>query len=167
MPHSIKSKLLIGAGLLVFVGFTAIIGLNSWLSLQQAENHVVQQARLQAEDEAKRLRILLERSATAAETLAIAMQSLPGSGASDLRRVASQQTRQLLAQHPDAVGIFCGNPMHWMAVTPNWPANRKTTPKAVPVCTGTARMARKTPSGAQKTWTVTPTTPTPSAAGKA
>ncbi|WP_144373723.1 methyl-accepting chemotaxis protein [Vogesella urethralis] len=106
MPHSIKSKLLIGAGLLVFVGFAAIIGLNSWLSLQQAENHVVQQARLQAEDEAKRLRILLERSATAAETLAIAMQSLPGSGASDLRRVASQQTRQLLAQHPDAVGIF-------------------------------------------------------------
>jgi len=106
MPHSIKSKLLIGAGLLVFVGFAAIIGLNSWLSLQQAESHVVQQARLQAEDEAKRLRILLERSATAAETLAIAMQSLPGSGASDLRRVASQQTRQLLAQHPDAVGIF-------------------------------------------------------------
>ena len=106
MPHSIKSKLLLGAGLLVFIGFAAIIGLNSWLGLQQAENHVVQQARLQAEDEAKRLRILLERSATAAETLAIAMQSLPGSGASDLRRVASQQTRQLLALHPDAVGIF-------------------------------------------------------------
>ena len=48
MPHSIKSKLLLGAGLLVFIGFAAIIGLNSWLGLQQAEQHVVQQARQQA-----------------------------------------------------------------------------------------------------------------------
>lgn len=106
MPHSIKSKLLIGAGLLVFIGFAAIIGLNSWLSMRQAEQHVMQHARLQAADEAKRLRVLLERSDTAAATLAIAMQSLPGSGGSDLRRVASQQTRQLLAQHLDAFGIF-------------------------------------------------------------
>ena len=69
MPHSIKSKLLIGAGLLVFIGFAAIIGLNSWLSMRQAEQHVMQHARLQAADEAKRLRVLLERSDTAAATL--------------------------------------------------------------------------------------------------
>ncbi len=106
MLRSIKSKLLLGTGLLVFVGFATLIGLNSWFGLQQAQTRVLAEARIQSQDEANRLRILLERSDTAASTLATAMQSLPGSGASDLRRLASQQTRQLLALHPDAIGIF-------------------------------------------------------------
>jgi methyl-accepting chemotaxis protein/methyl-accepting chemotaxis protein-2 (aspartate sensor receptor) len=106
MRHSIKTKLLLGAGLLVMVGFATLIGLNSWLTLRHAENSVLAHARTQAQGEADKLRILLERSYTAVEALATGMQALPGSGTPDLRQLASQQTRALLAQHPDAVGIF-------------------------------------------------------------
>jgi methyl-accepting chemotaxis protein/methyl-accepting chemotaxis protein-2 (aspartate sensor receptor) len=106
MNHSIKTKLLLSAGLLVLVGFATTIGLNSWLALRQAENSVVAHARTQAQGEADKLRILLERGYTAIEALGASMQALPGNSGTDLRAMASQQTRQLLAQHPDAVGIF-------------------------------------------------------------
>ncbi|MFC3531924.1 methyl-accepting chemotaxis protein [Vogesella facilis] len=106
MPKSIKAKLLTGAGLLVLIGFAAITGLNSWLALRQAEDSVLQQARTQAQGEANKLSMLLERSYTAVEGLAAAMQALPDSGAPQPRQLASAQTRALLPQHPEAVGIF-------------------------------------------------------------
>lgn len=106
MRLSIKTKLLLGAGLLVMVGFATIIGLNSWLTLKHAENSVLAHARTQAQSEADKLRILLERGYIAAEVLATGMQALPGSATPDMRSLASRQTRALLARHPDAVGIF-------------------------------------------------------------
>ncbi|WP_174873412.1 methyl-accepting chemotaxis protein [Vogesella oryzae] len=106
MPKSIKAKLLTGAGLLVLIGFAAITGLNSWLAWQQAEDSVLQQARTQAQGEANKLSMMLERSYSAVEGLAAAMQAVPDSGAPQPRQLASTQTRALLPQHPEAVGIF-------------------------------------------------------------
>ncbi|SCK17066.1 methyl-accepting chemotaxis protein [Vogesella sp. LIG4] len=106
MARSIKAKLLIGAAVLVLAGFAAITGLNSWLALQQAEADVLQQTRTLAEGEANKLRMQLEHSYIAVQSLATAMQALPGSGASEPRQVVSDATERLLVHHPNAVGIF-------------------------------------------------------------
>ena len=106
MPRSIKAKLLTGAGILTLIGFAAITGLNVWLSLQLAEENVLQQARTLAEGEANKLSLQLERSYSAVESLAASMQALPGSSSPQPRQLASEATKRLLAHHPAAVGIF-------------------------------------------------------------
>lgn len=107
MFHSVKTKLLLLTAACVLVGFAAIVGMNAVNSSRSAERAVLTEARLQASLEAQKLESFLGDAYAGVRALAAAMRELPErTDLHDARHLASDQTRQLLADYPDAIGVF-------------------------------------------------------------
>ncbi|PRP68834.1 hypothetical protein BUE93_20525 [Chromobacterium amazonense] len=104
--RSIKAKTVSSTALLLFIGFSVIVGLNAYKNFQTAENAALENAKLLAEREAGNIQRLLGLSFDSAQAMAGAAvavkQNLPPNG----RQIVSDLVKSQLPNNPDAVGYW-------------------------------------------------------------
>jgi len=106
MVHSIRSKILLGSGLLILIGFAGLIGLNTYLSYQQAENDALTSAQQQARLAADQVQRRLEQAYFSTESLAESAIALQQQQPANARALLSAVVKRQTPTNPNAVGYF-------------------------------------------------------------
>jgi len=106
MVHSIRSKILLGSGLLILIGFAGLIGLNTYLDFRQAEDAALTSAQQQARLAADQVQRRLEQAYFSTQSLAESAIALRQQHPADARALLSAIVKRQTPTNPNAVGYF-------------------------------------------------------------
>ncbi|MDN0076730.1 methyl-accepting chemotaxis protein [Crenobacter sp. SG2303] len=106
MVHSIRSKILLGSGLLILIGFAGLIGLNAYLNYRQAEDAALDSAQQQAQLAADQVQRRLEQAYFSTQSLAESAIALRQQHPADARALLSAIAKRQTPTNPNAVGYF-------------------------------------------------------------
>ena len=106
MLTTIRSKMLAGSAALIFVGFSLLIGANSYSNYQQARQAALGSAELLAQREAGNVQRLLESSFNTVQALSEDAMAVRQGQQANPRALISEMTKRQLPHNPDAVGYW-------------------------------------------------------------
>ncbi|WP_218586151.1 cache domain-containing protein, partial [Pseudomonas sp. MWU12-2323] len=94
------------SGLLILIGFIVLAGANIYNSYRNAENAVLDHARLLADSEAGRVQRMLGKTYDSAQAMAEAATGVRAALPANGRSLLSEVVKRQLPNNPDAVGYW-------------------------------------------------------------